>query len=525
MKRGMVMRRSLPIRLSVTLAVGLLISLLGAAPGLAAPPAATDAVVADSGLVPRFEAATCPWKLPKGQVEGQTVTCGFAVVPEEHRNPGGPSIRLPVAVFKSTSSTPAPDATIYLQGGPGGAVDDFISGFLEGHLDRYTAARDLIVFDQRGVGFAQPTLDCPEVAASDLADAGKRISQAEKTGDDIAAVFTCRDRLVRQGIDLGAYTSAEGAADVNDIRAVLGYAKLDLLGVSYGTRLALTIMRDFPDAVRSAVLDSSVPLQSNLIEDNGVNFKRSFDLFFAACVADATCGAKYPTLQADYAAAVAQLNDQPINTTWTDQKTNKSAPVIVDGGELTAVISEMLYGNDEITRFIPRLIADVRTGKTAVLNAVLNAIGPIPGADINVGAYFSAVCSEEVPFNDRERAAAAARSLDAELQELFAGDVRQHFDVCPQWPTRPVNPVETQPVTSDLPALVLSSANDPATPPSYGEQVARTLSHGFLIAFPGVGHSILANGGACGLDTIFAFINDPMTRPPTDCIGKVGGSA
>lgn len=520
------MPRSLHFPVSALLMLGLLLSLLGlATPGFAAPTGASDAgatVAAEGGPVPRFEPASCPWKLPAGQVEGQTVTCGFAVVPEEHRNPGGPAIRLPVAVFKSTASTSPPDATIYLQGGPGGAVDDFISGFLAGHLDRYTATRDLIVFDQRGVGFAQPTLDCPEVAASDLADVGMHIAQAEKTSHDIAAVFTCRDRLVGQGINLGAYTSAEGAADVNDIRAVLGYAKLDLLGVSYGTRLALTIMRDFPDAVRSAVLDSSVPLQENLIEDNGVNFKRSFDLFFAACAADAACSAKYPALHADYTAAVAQLNDQPITTTWTDEKTNKSAPVVVDGGELTSLISEMLYGNDEVTRFIPRLIEEVKAGKTTVLNVVLNALGPIPGAGINVGAYFSTVCSEEVPFNDRERAAAAARSLDPELQELFAGDVRQHFDVCPQWPTKPANPLETQPVASDLPALVLSSANDPATPPAYGELVAGTLSHGFLIAFPGMGHSILANGGACGLDTIFAFVNDPTTRPPTDCVGKAG---
>lgn len=523
------MQRSLHVRVSMTLVVGLLFMLLSTAiPGFAAPIGARDAgmmAAANNGPLPRFEAAACPWKLPAGQVEGQTVNCGFAVVPEEHRNPTGPTIRLPVAVFKSMSGTPASDATIYLQGGPGGAVDDFISGFLEGHLDRYTATRDLIVFDQRGVGFAQPNLDCPEVAASDLADVGMHISQTEKTSHDIAAVFTCRDRLVKQGIDLGAYTSAEGAADINDIRTVLGYEKLDLLGVSYGTRLGLTVMRDFPNAVRSAVLDSSVPLQANLIEDNGVNFRRSFDLFFAACAADASCSTKYPTLREDYAAAVAQLNDQPITTNWMDQKSGKSMPVVVDGGELTALISEMLYGNDEITRFIPRLIEEVKAGQTTVLKVVLNALGPITGADINIGAYFSVVCSEEVPFNNRERAASAARSLTPELQELFAGDVRQHFEVCAQWPTQPVNPVEAQPVVSDLPALVLSSDNDPATPPSYGEQVAQTLSHGFLITFPGIGHSVLANGGDCGLGTIFAFINDPTTRPPTDCVSKTGGSS
>ena len=518
------MWRTLHVRSSMTLLVCLSCALIGTAtPVYAAPARVADTspmIAADGGPVPRFEAAACPWKLPTGQIEGQTVRCGFAVVPEVHKNPTGPTIRLPVAVFKSTASAPAPDATIYLQGGPGGAVGDFISGFLEGHLDRYTATRDLIVFDQRGIGFAQPSLDCPEVTAADLTDIGTVTSQTQKTNDDIANAFACRDRLVKQGIDLGAYTSVEGAADVNDIRALLGYPQLNLLGVSYGTRLALTIMRDFPTAVRSAVLDSSVPLQANLIEDNGVNFKRSFDMFFAACVADATCNTRYPALQADYMAAVTQLDAQPITTTATDQKTNKSVPVVVDGIEFTSLISEMLYGNTDITRFIPRMIEEAKAGQMTVLNAVLDALGPIVGADVNTGAYFSVVCSEEVPFNSRDRAAAAAQSLSPDLQEIFASDVRQHFDVCAQWPVHPINPVETQPVTSALPALVLTSENDPATPPSYGAQVEQTLSHGYLIAFPGIGHSILGNGGDCGLSTIFAFIDNPMTKPPTDCVGK-----
>ncbi|MGI8854373.1 MAG: alpha/beta fold hydrolase [Thermomicrobiales bacterium] len=521
-----VMRRSLRFRSSVILLLVLICAPLGTATaGYAAPVgivATGTTIAADSGPVPRFEAAACPWKLPTGQVEGQTVKCGFAVVPEVHQNPTGPTIRLPVAVFKSTASTSAPDATIYLQGGPGAAVGDFITSFLEGHLDRYTAARDLIVFDQRGIGFAQPSLDCPEVTAVDLANVATQTSQTQKTNDDIAGAFACRDRLVKQGIDLGAYTSAEGAADVNDIRAVLGYPQLNLLGVSYGTRLALTIMRDFPNAVRSAVLDSSVPLQTNIIEDNGVNFKRSFDLFFAACAADSVCTTKYPALQADYAATVAQLNAQPIMTTATDQKTNETVPVVVDGIELTSLISVLLYLNSDITRIIPPLVEEVKTGQTTILNVILNAIGPIVGADINVGAYFSVVCSEEVPFNNRDRAAAAAQSLPPDLQEIFASDVRQHFDICAQWPVHAINPVEAQSVTSDLPALVLSSDNDPATPPSYGTQVEQTLSHGFLITFPGIGHSVLGNGGDCGLSTIFTFIDSPTTKPPTDCVGKTG---
>ncbi len=487
---------------------------------LAAPLISDQASAVESAAVPRFEAASCAWKLPAGQIEGQTVTCGFAVVPEQHRNPTGPTIKLPVAVFKSANPHPAPDPIIYLQGGPGGAVEDFITGFLDDNLSTYTANRDLIIFDQRGVGFAQPTLACPEVTAADLADAVVQTNPNDKTSHDIAAIFTCRDRLMQQGIDLTAYTSAESAADVNDIRAVLGYAKLDLLGISYGTRLGLTIMRDFPDAVRSAVLDSTVPLQAPLIEDNGPNFARSFNLFFASCVADRSCGTKYPTLQADYRTVVTQLTTHPLTVSATDMKTNKTYPVVVDGNSFTFLLSEMLY-DATATRFIPPLIQQVSKGETSVLSIIVNALGPA-GPDINVGAYFSIMCAEELPFNNRDRATAAADGLSPDLREIFLADIREHFEVCAGWPTPPVNTVETQPVTSDVPALVLSSDNDPATPPDYGQQTAQTLSKGFLITFPGIGHSILGNGGSCGEQTIFSFIDDPTTKPATECIGKQG---
>lgn len=503
----------------------LVLSAIGPQIGVRAAPmnATGDAptVAADGGPVPRFESAACAWKLPSGQTEGQTVKCGFVVVPEVHRNPTSPTIRLPVAVFKSTSSTPAPDPIIFLQGGPGGAVDSFIADFLPDNLSTYTANRDLIVFDQRGIGFAQPSLDCPEVQTQNAADDATVTSTTDKISHEIGAIFACRDRLVSQHINLSAYTSAEGAADVNDLRVALGYSQLNLLGVSYGTRLGLTIMRDFPQAVRSAVLDSTVPLQAPLIEENGPNFDRTFKMLFAACTVSSSCSDKHPSLAADFSAAVAKLDTQPVTLTVKDMKAGKSNTVVVEGDTLVFLISQMLY-DETATKIIPSLITQVNNGQTSILNLVLDALGP-SGADVNVGAYFSIMCSEEVPFNNRDAANAALQNVTPELRRNFAEDIREHFDVCAQWPVQPVNPTETQAVTSDIPALVLSSENDPATPPMYGQETAQTLSMSFLIAWPAIGHSILGNGEACGLNMMLAFIADPTTQPATDCISKKSG--
>jgi pimeloyl-ACP methyl ester carboxylesterase len=120
-------------------------------------------------------------------------------------------------------------------------------------LDAVLAQRDLVLFDQRGTGYSQPRLDCPERSAVTPALLDGSLSAEQAQGAIVEAFRRCRERLLAQGIDLSAYNSAASAADLNDLRLALGYEKLNLYAVSYGTRLALTLMRDYPQAVRSAV--------------------------------------------------------------------------------------------------------------------------------------------------------------------------------------------------------------------------------------------------------------------------------
>ncbi len=509
-------RRHGPAR-STILAL-ILASLLIGGGGAAAMPTSQTPTPTDraADAVPRIETGKCAWDLPKGQKEGETVRCGALIVAEQHANPTGRTIRLPFMVFKSASATPAADPIIYIEGGPGGSASTFISDYLPDELDAIIANRDLIVFEQRGVGKAEPALDCPEIAEVALRDAVVYLSASEATDHQVAAALACKDRLAGQGITLAAYNSAEGAADINDLRAQLGYDKLDLLGVSYGTRVALTVMRDFPGIVRSAVLDSTVPLQANTLEDDGANFDRSLKLLFVACIVDASCGVKYPNIARDFTAVFTALNDKPLTVPVKDKKAGKEIPVVVDGNSVVGLISEILY-YDQALKIIPPMIDELTRRESAITKAIITLLG-VTGPDISHGAYFSVQCAEEIPFNDQEKALANTQTLAPELRENFREGVRGAYLVCAQWPAPTPNPVETQPVTSDIPSLVLSSANDPATPPMYGEATVQTLPKGFLIPFPGLGHSILGNGGECGLNTILAFINTPTTKPPTDCV-------
>jgi pimeloyl-ACP methyl ester carboxylesterase len=175
------------------------------------------------------------------------VQCGYLSVPEDHTRPQGSKIRLAIAIFKSASAHPKPDPVVYLQGGPGGPLVDALGpSFTSNSLAAWPGDRDLILLDQRGTGNSQPSLACPELTTM----AHARF---------VEAMRACHDRLVREGINLNDYTTLQSTGDVHDLVQALGYRQANLYSISYGTRLALTVMRLSPSDVRSVVLDSVFP--------------------------------------------------------------------------------------------------------------------------------------------------------------------------------------------------------------------------------------------------------------------------
>src|SRR5579859_2041292 len=204
--------------------------------------------LAQGTQLPSYEQAECPYAKPAGH----TVECGYLTVPEDRSNPSnGNVVKLAVAVFKSNSSTPQPDPVIYLEGGPGGrslsddGVDYYINDAFAPLLDK----RDVILFDQRGTGYSTPSLACPEYFDANWNNEDKNLSAKAWEPITTQAVQDCHDRLVKQGVNLSDFNSAESAADVSDLRVALGYKEWNLYGISYGTRLGLTIMRDFPQGI------------------------------------------------------------------------------------------------------------------------------------------------------------------------------------------------------------------------------------------------------------------------------------
>ena len=204
--------------------------------------------------MPRFEPAPCP-KLP-GAEELAKASCGYLVVPEDRSQPNGRTIRLMVAKYPARSPEKRPDPVVYLAGGPGDIAPLEINGFIAADFIRN---RDIYVVSQRGTMFSEPALTC--AAADNFAREllGLRFYSEATKRTHLVATEACHHELAATGADLSVYNSTESAADFADLRKVLGYETWNVYGMSYGSYLAQTLMRDHPEGIRSVVLDSVLP--------------------------------------------------------------------------------------------------------------------------------------------------------------------------------------------------------------------------------------------------------------------------
>lgn len=461
---------------------------------------------------PLFEPAPCAFPVPAGYEP----ECGYLVVPENRAVLAGPSIRLHVAVFRSRSRDPALDPVVHLAGGPGSSSLGLAGYMFQQGMDAILERRDFILFDQRGTGYSRPRLDCPEREALTpfLLERGLAIDESRR--EIVAAFRTCRERLVAEGIDLSAYNSAASAADVNDLRLALGYDQVNLYAVSYGTRLALTVMRDYPGAVRSAVLDSAYPLEVNLYTSLAPNAERAFDVLFDLCESDPACRETYPGLQNIFYQLVNELDADPREVTLSVR--GEEQRVRVDGGRLVDVLFVGLYNRGVAAR-LPGMILDLERGRTGILEERLRLYFDTSTA---LGMQMAVQCAEELPFSRTEEAYLQAADVRPEIAAFFPDSVQPLFAVCQEWSLAPAEPRENQPVSSSIPALVLGGAFDPVTPPEWGSRVAASLRNAYFFELPANGHWV-TRSSACARSMALAFWEEPASAPDSSCLQVTPG--
>jgi len=358
--------------------------------------------------VPVFEEADCPFDLPAGQVDGRTVECGYLEVLEDRADPVGRAdsdsamLRLAVAIFRHPDGDPEPDPVIYLEGGPGGSALEFASlSFGDLSAPIFAANRDLILFDQRGVGLSEPALDCPALTelSVELLDNemdGEELTYQEMDDLYLETALACGEEL-RENADLSDYNSDASAADVDDLRRALGYDQVNLWGISYGTRLALEVIRDYPEGVRSVVLDSVVPPDVDTEVEGPANVARALDLLFASCAADEACNAAYPDLRAVFFDIVDRLNESPAAFPVTDALTGEVYDAIMNGDDMLGLLAQSLYQTD-IIPMLPQIIYDASEGSYELLARIAGSLLAVREG-MSDGMQYSVQCNEEVSFS------------------------------------------------------------------------------------------------------------------------------
>ncbi|MBZ0310041.1 MAG: alpha/beta hydrolase [Anaerolineae bacterium] len=471
----------------------------------------------DNDVVPRYEEAVCRFYVPSDV----QVDCGYLMVPEDHQQPEGNIVRLHVAVFRSTSPAPEPDPIIYLEGGPGGSALETVGYAYDFLVEPFLPNRDFIVFDQRGTGYSQPYLGCPELFDVGYDTIDQFLLPSEDVSANLEAVFACHDRLVEQGINLSAFNSAQSAADVEALRQLLGYEQWNLFGISYGTRLALTVMRDYPEGVRSAILDSSYPLQVNLYIETPANMHRSMDTLFAGCANDPDCNSRYPNLEAVFFKLVDQLNREPVLVELDDYY-HDDYKVLVTGDDFIGLLFRSFY-SEMLIPTLPSVIYKARNGDYSEL-AWLRAQSVGGGGSNSMGMYYSVQCSEEVPFGSPDDVIAGAND-HPQVQNFFTRSYylgKAIFTVCKTWQPNGISPIENDPVVSDVPALILSGEYDPITPPTWGKMTGETLPNSHYYLFPGMGHGVSV-AADCPASIMMEFLDDPLHEPDASCIERMSG--
>lgn len=466
------------------------------------------------GFVPRFEPDVCPFAYDT-EYDASRVTCGYVLVPEDRTNRDSRLIR--IAVMKVAARVdPLPErATVTLVGGPGSP------GISAGVAQSWVRSADigergdLVMIDQRGIGFSDADF-CRTVPGGWQQGAPTMDEASLLTQDQMRR---CLNDARRRGIAIDAYSTWHNALDVRDVRKALGYTQWNLLGVSYGGRLAQAVMAVDSDGVRAVVLDSPVPSvfpQDFELASRGVRLRSALTAIDAACAADPDCAADVGSFSERFEAVIASYDADPLTIEGIDSPFFRGGRIVVDGTLAAQAVFRVLYdasGYDDL----PLMLRGFEERRAAAGDAFLAGLIRLGGLSrgTGVGMGFVTQCRGYLPED-----AGAGLAAEPRLTRWLEG-----ADVAGRRACERAYRVDPDPsvfeLESDIPTLVLSGEVDPITPPALARLVLPGLRNATHLTFPFMGHgvalSLNASVPGCGGEILDGFLADPTGLVDADC--------
>ena len=437
--------------------------------------------------------------------------CGTLTVAQDRADSGSRLIGLPFVIIPAKAAVKAADPVVIFTGGPGPSSLRVIADIGADELAQFPLRqrRDVIVMTQRGADLTTPlSLDCKELALD--FNAGERFADESAV---VAAATRCRDRLTSAGVKLSTYTTQTIARDMEDLRVLLGarrgFRQWNVVGSSYGSKLAQVYVRDTPQGVRSVVYDGPVPL-----DDGSLYYAGQLDALtnvIDACNAQSDCAAAYPNLRGRFASAVERLQVSPAVV--------RGVPVrgfeVLNAVRAALAVPQAAYG--KLPLFMHRVAAGDLVGADSLLPFVDNLVL----GTIAEGLYFTITCTDEagVGTPTSNRLPLGGASWPDGVRRLIADNgLGLEARLCPLWTRgQTLSTVVPSPLRSSIPSLITVGQFDGSTPTTAADSLKAGLSRAYKVVFTGRGHGLLESD-VCMLQVTAAFLDDPTRAPSTACI-------
>jgi len=441
------------------------------------------------------------------------VLCGTYEVFEDRVARKGRKITLKVVVCPATGSERQPDPFVYIPGGPGSSATEDAPGIAQVFASIRTH-RDMVFIDQRGTGGSHP-LDCK---LFNPADPQSYLGHFFPLED----VRKCRQELEPKA-NLKLYTTPIAMDDLDEVRAALGYERLNLFGGSYGTRASLVYLKRHPQSVRTVTLQGVAPTNQFMPRDFATVNERALQGIIAECAADEACNKAFPNLREDTRSLLERLLKGPIEVEVTVPSSTPgpgvatTAKIKLSRDLAAEAIRYMLYQPRAASR-VPLFIHLAAQGNFVPLaESALMYRQQLVATGSN-GLYLSITCAEDLPWikpGEGERLSA----------NTFLGDyrLRQQREACALWPRATIPKDYSESTKGDAPVLILTGEWDPVTPPAHGDSVAKHLSNSLHVVVPHGAHGLGGlQGSDCILRVMAAFVERGTTKGlDTSCVKDI----